>query len=115
MEIYKLKQENMDLEREKNQLKSQCESLQETIDKMKNEIQTLVNNWKKIDDLEMILNNYIRDEKKGLNKYNDIENLNTHLSNFNSNFNNFLNKYSTHKIFINHNKLYLSNTQSNGF
>ena len=40
MEIYKLKQENKDLELEKNQLKSQCESLQETIDKMKNEIQT---------------------------------------------------------------------------
>ena len=32
MEIYKLKQENLDLEREKNQLKDQCESLQETID-----------------------------------------------------------------------------------
>lgn len=116
LEIYKLKQENQDLEREKNQLKNQCESLQETIDKMKNEIQTLVNNRKKIDDLQMILNNYIKDEKKGLNNYNDIENLNTHLSNFNSNFNNSLNKYSTQQDFYkSNNKLYFSNTQSNGF
>ena len=113
MEIYKLKQENKDLELEKNQLKSQCESLQETIDKMKNEIQTLVNNRKKIDDLQMILNSYIRDEKKGLNNYNDIENLNTHLSNFNSNFNNSLNKYSTQQDFYksNNNKFNFSNTQ----
>lgn len=109
MEIYKLKQENKDLELEKNQLKSQCESLQETIDKMKNEIQTLVNNRKKIDDLQMILNSYIRDEKKGLNNYNDIENLNTHLSNFN----NSLNKYSTQQDFYksNNNKFNFSNTQ----
>ena len=115
MEIYKLKQENKDLELEKNQLKSQCESLQETIDKMKNEIQTLVNNRKKIDDLQMILNSYIRDEKKGLNNYNDIENLNTHLSNFNSNFNNSLNKYSTQQDFYksNNNKFNFSNTQYN--
>ena len=113
MEIYKLKQENKDLELEKNQLKSQCESLQETIDKMKNEIQTLVNNRKKIDDLQMILNSYLRDEKKGLNNYNDIENLNTHLSNFNSNFNNSLNKYSTQQDFYksNNNKFNFSNTQ----
>ena len=115
MEIYKLKQENKDLELEKNQLKAQCESLQETIDKMKNEIQTLVNNRKKIDDLQMILNSYIRDEKKGLNNYNDIENLNTHLSNFNSNFNNSLNKYSTQQDFYksNNNKFNFSNTQYN--
>ena len=113
MEIYKLKQENKDLELEKNQLKAQCESLQETIDKMKNEIQTLVNNRKKIDDLQMILNSYIRDEKKGLNNYNDIENLNTHLSNFNSNFNNSLNKYSTQQDFYksNNNIFNFSNTQ----
>ena len=111
MEIYKLKQENKDLELEKNQLKSQCESLQETIDKMKNEIQTLVNNRKKIDDLQMILNSYIRDEKKGLNNYNDIENLNTHLSNFN----NSLNKYSTQQDFYKTNLNNFSNTQSNGF
>ena len=115
MEIYKLKQENLDLEREKNQLKDKCESLQETIDKMKNEIQTLVNNRKKIDDLQMILKSYIRDEKKGLNKYNDIENLNTHLSNFNSNFNNSLNKYSTQQDFYKTNLNNFSNTQSNGF
>jgi chromosome segregation ATPase len=115
MEIYKLKQENKDLELEKNQLKSQCESLQETIDKMKNEIQTLVNNRKKIDDLQMILNSYLRDEKKGLNNYNDIENLNTHLSNFNSNFNNSLNKYSTQQDFYKTNLNNFSNTQSNGF
>ena len=115
MEIYKLKQENKDLELEKNKLKSQCEYLQETIDKMKNEIQTLVNNRKKIDDLQMILNSYIRDEKKGLNNYNDIENLNTHLSNFNSNFNNSLNKYSTQQDFYKSNLNNFSNTQSNGF
>ena len=82
---------------------------------MKNEIQTLVNNRKKIDDLQMILNSYIRDEKKGLNNYNDIENLNTHLSNFNSNFNNSLNKYSTQQDFYksNNNKFNFSNTQYN--
>lgn len=121
MEIYKLKQDIKNKEQENNKLRSECESYQETINKMKNEMQTLVNNRKKIDDLQTILTNYIKNENKGVNNYNDVENLNSYLNDFNSNMNNSLNNpYSTQQNFYNSNfkntnGANYSYTVSNGF
>ena len=96
MEIYKLKQDIINKEQENNNLKLQCESYQETINKMENDMKTLINNRKKIDELNNILSNYIQNEKN--NNYN-IKDITEYTSHFNYNLNNQFNPSSTHKNF----------------
>ena len=122
MEIYKLKQDISDKEQENNKLKMQCDSYQDIIKKMENDMKTLVNNRKKIDDLNSILTNYINNEKKGFNDYNDVRNLSEYMNNFNSNINgNSLNPFNTQQNFYSNmintynNNNNLSLTSSNGF
>ena len=122
MEIYKLKQDISDKEQENNKLKMQCDSYQDIIKKMENDMKTLVNNRKKIDDLNSILTNYINNEKKGFNDYNDVRNLSEYVNNFNSNINgNSLNPFNTQQNFYSNmintynNNNNLSLTSSNGF
>ena len=117
MEIYKLKQDIIDKEQENNKLRLECESYKETINKMENDMKTLVNNRKKIDDLNSVLTNYINNEKKGYNNYNDVKNMSDYVNNFNSNINNSLYPYSTQKNFYNtnNNNEAFSLTASNGF
>ena len=119
MEIYKLKKDIRDKEEENNKLRLECESYKETINKMENDMRTLVNNRKKIDDLNSILTNYINNEKKGYNDYNDVKNMSDYVNNFNSNMNNSLYPFSTQKNFYNTNKNTnydnFSLTASNGF
>jgi hypothetical protein len=117
MEIYKLKQDIIDKEQENNKLRLECESYKETINKMENDMKTLVNNRKKIDDLNSVLTNYINNEKKGYNNYNDVKNMSNYVNNFNSNMNNSLYPYSTQKNFYNtnNNNENFSLTASNGF
>ena len=122
MEIYKLKQDISDKEQENNKLKMQCDSYQDIIKKMENDMKNLVNNRKKIDDLNSILTNYINNEKKGFNDYNDVRNLSEYVNNFNSNINgNSLNPFNTQQNFYSNmintynNNNTLSLTSSNGF
>ena len=122
MEIYKLKQDISDKEQENNKLKMQCDSYQDIIKKMENDMKNLVNNRKKIDDLNSILTNYINNEKKGFNDYNDVRNLSEYVNNFNSNINvNSLNPFNTQQNFYSNmintynNNNNLSLTSSNGF
>jgi chromosome segregation ATPase len=122
MEIYKLKQDISDKDQENNKLKMQCESYQEIIKKMENDMNTLVNNRKKIDDLNSILTNYINNENKGFNNYNDVKNLSEYVNNFNSNINgNNLNPFNTQQNFYsnmlntyNNNNLSLSSSKGFG-
>ena len=122
MEIYKLKQDISDKDQENNKLKMQCESYQEIIKKMENDMKTLVNNRKKIDDLNSILTNYINNENKGFNNYNDVKNLSEYVNNFNSNINgNNLNPFNTQQNFYsnmlntyNNNNLSLSSSKGFG-
>jgi chromosome segregation ATPase len=122
MEIYKLKQDISDKNQENNKLKMQCESYQEIIKKMENDMKTLVNNRKKIDDLNSILTNYINNENKGFNNYNDVKNLSEYVNNFNSNINgNNLNPFNTQQNFYsnmlntyNNNNLSLSSSKGFG-
>ena len=120
IEIYKLKQDIIDKDQENNKLRMQCESYQDIIKKMENDMKTLVNNRKKIDDLNSILTNYINNEKKGYNNYNDVKNMSEYVNNFNSNINgNSLNPYNTQQNFYNTNMNSYNNnfssTSSNGF
>jgi chromosome segregation ATPase len=122
MEIYKLKQDISDKDQENNKLKMQCESYQEIIKKMENDMKTLVNNRQKIDDLNSILTNYINNENKGFNNYNDVKNLSEYVNNFNSNINgNNLNPFNTQQNFYsnmlntyNNNNLSLSSSKGFG-
>ena len=122
MEIYKLNQDISNKEQENNKLKMQCDSYQEIIKKMENDMKTLVNNRKKIDDLNSILTNYINNEKKGFNNYNDVKNLSEYVNNFNSNINgNNLNLFNTQQNFYsnmlntyNNNNLSLSSSKGFG-
>ena len=104
MEIYKLKQDIIDKDQENNKLKLQCESYKETINKMENDMKTLVNNRKKIDELNNILSNYIKNEKN--NNYN-IKDITEYTNNFNNNLNNQFNPSFTQNNF--------SMTASSGF
>ena len=121
MEIYKLKQDISDKDQENNKLKMQCESYQEIIKKMENDMKTLVNNRQKIDDLNSILTNYINNENKGFNNYNDVKNLSEYVNNFNSNINgNNLNPFNTQQNFYSnmlntYNNNNLSLSSSKGF
>ena len=120
MEIYKLKQDIIDKDQENNKLRMQCESYQDIIKKMENDMKTLVNNRKKIDDLNSILTNYINNERNGYNNYNDVKSLSEYVNNFNSNINGkSLNPYNTQQNFYNTNMNTYNNnfssTSSNGF
>ena len=71
---------------------------------MQNDMQKMLDNRKKIDDLQMMLTNFIKKEESGKNNYNEIENMNNYVYNFNNNLNgtNFsLNHYSTQQGFYN--------------
>ena len=83
-------------------------------------MKTLVNNRKKIDDLNSILTNYINNERNGYNNYNDVKSLSEYVNNFNSNINGkSLNPYNTQQNFYNTNMNTYNNnfssTSSNGF
>jgi CII-binding regulator of phage lambda lysogenization HflD len=104
MEIYKLKQDIIDKEQENKKLKLQCESYKEAINKMENDMKTLVNNRKKIEELNNILSNYINNEKN--NNYN-IKDITEYTNNFNNNLNNQFNPSFTQNNF--------SMTASSGF
>ena len=97
MEIYKLKQDILEKDQENNKLRIECDSYKETINKMENDIKTLVNNRKKIDDLNYVLTNYINNEKNGNNNYNNIKEITDYANNFNINLNNSINPYSNQK------------------
>ena len=103
-EIYRLKQEILNQEQENNRLGEECKAHVETINKMQNDMQKMLDNRKKIDDLQMMLTNFIKKEESGKNNYNEIENMNNYVYNFNNNLNgtNFsLNHYSTQQGFYN--------------
>ena len=109
-EIYRLKQEILDKEQENNRLKEECKTHIETINKIQNDMQKIMDNRKKIDDLQYMLTNFIKKEKAGKNNNNDIDNMNNYVNDFNnklsgSNFS--LNNYSTQQRFY--------NTASSGF
>ena len=97
MEIYRLKQDILEKDQENNKLRIECDSYKETINKMENDIKTLVNNRKKIDDLNYVLTNYINNEKNGNNNYNNIKEITDYANNFNINLNNSINPYSNQK------------------
>ena len=109
-EIYKLKRDIVDKEQENNRLREECKSHIETINKMQIDMQKMLDNRKKIDDLQMMLTNFIQKEKIGKNSYNDLESMNNYVNSFNNNLSgtNFsLNNYSPQKGFY--------NTASSGF
>ena len=103
-EIYRLKQEIANKELENNRLREECKTHIETINKMQNDMQKMLDNRKKIDDLQNMLTNFIKKEKSGKNNYNDVENINNYVYNFNNNLNGTnlsLNHYSTQQGFYN--------------
>ena len=109
-EIYKLKQEIFDKEQENTKLREECKMHIETVNKIKTDMQKMIDNRKKIDDLQSMLTNFIQKEKKGNNNFNDIDDMNNYVNNFNKNLTgtNFsLNHYSTQQGFY--------NTASSGF
>ena len=71
MEVYKLKEDIINKEQETNKLRLECESYKEAISQMEKDMKTLVNNRKKIDDLNYVLSNYIKNEKNGNNNINN--------------------------------------------
>ena len=103
-EIYRLKQDILNKEQENVKLNEECKSHVETINKMQNDIQKMMDNRKKIDELQIMLSNFIKKEKSGKNNYNDVDYMNSYVNNFNNNLNgtNFsLNHYSTQQGFYN--------------
>ena len=103
-EIYRLKQDILNKEQENNKLNEECKSHVETINKMQNDMQKMMDNRKKIDELQIMLSNFIKKEKSGKNNYNDVDYMNSYVNNFNNNLNgtNFsLNHYSTQQGFYN--------------
>ena len=109
-EIYKLKQEILDKEQENNRLREENKTHIETINKIKTDMQKVMNNRKKIDDLQSMLTNFIQKEKAGKNNYNDINNMNNYVNSFNNNLSGTglsLNNFSTQQKFY--------NTASSGF
>ena len=69
-EIYRLKQEILDKEQENNRLKEECKTHIETINKIQNDMQKIMDNRKKIDDLQYMLTNFIKKEiKKKQNQF----------------------------------------------
>ena len=82
----------------------------ETINKIKTDMQKVMDNRKKIDDLQSMLTNFIQKEKTGKNNYNDINNMNNYVNSFNNNLSGTglsFNNYSTQQKFY--------NTASSGF
>ena len=63
-EIYKLKQEIFDKEQENTKLREECKMHIETVNKIKTDMQKMIDNRKKIDDLQSMLTNFIQKEKK---------------------------------------------------
>jgi len=109
-EIYKLKQEILDKEQENNRLREENKTHIETINKIKTDMQKVMDNRKKIDDLQSMLTNFIQKEKTGKNNYNDINNMNNYVNSFNNNLSGTglsLNNFSTQQKFY--------NTASSGF
>ena len=109
-EIYKLKQEILGKEQENNRLREENKTHIETINKIKTDMQKVMNNRKKIDDLQSMLTNFIQKEKAGKNNYNDINNMNNYVNSFNNNLSGTglsLNNFSTQQKFY--------NTASSGF
>ena len=103
-EIYRLKQDISNKEQENGRLREECKTHIETINKMQNDMQKMMDNRKKIDDLQLMLTNFIKNEKNGKNNYNDVDYMNNYVNNFNNNLNgtNFsLNHYSTQQGFYN--------------
>ena len=103
-EIYRLKQDISNKEQENGRLREECKTHIETINKMQNDMQKMMDNRKKIDDLQLMLTNFIKNEKSGKNNYNDVDYMNNYVNNFNNNLNgtNFsLNHYSTQQGFYN--------------
>ena len=60
-----IKQEILNQEQENNRLGEECKAHVETINKMQNDMQKMLDNRKKIDDLQMMLTNFIQKEKLG--------------------------------------------------
>ena len=109
-EIYKLKQQILDKDQENNRLREECKTHIETINKIKTDMQKVMDNRKKIDDLQSMLTNFIQKEKTGKNNYNDINNMNNYVNSFNntlSGTNLSLNNFNTQQKFY--------NTASSGF
>ena len=76
-EIYRLKQDILNKEQENNKLNEECKSHVETINKMQNDMQKMMDNRKKIDELQIMLSNFIKKEKSGKNNYNDVDYMNS--------------------------------------
>ena len=73
-------------------------------------MQKMIDNRKKIDDLQNMLTNFIQKEKNGKNNINDIDNMNNYVNSFNNNLTatNFsINQFSTQQGFY--------HTASSGF
>jgi hypothetical protein len=68
-----------------NKLKQQCELYENQINTMKNEMATIINNRKQINNLENLLINYVNNENEGKNNYKDIDRIGYFLNNFNNN------------------------------
>ena len=104
-EIYRLRQEIINMEQENNKLKEECKNHVENINKMQNDMQKILGNRKQIDDLQIMLTNFIQKEKSGKNKYNDLDNMNNYVNSFNNNLNltniSSLNHYATQQGFYN--------------
>ena len=103
-EIYRLRQDILDKEQENNKLREEVKTHIETINKIQQDMQKMMDNRKKIDDLQIMLTNFIKKEKSGKNNYNDIDNMNNYVNSFNNNLSgtNFsLNHYSTQQGFYN--------------
>ena len=107
MEIYKLKEDIINKEQENNKLRLECESYKTAVSQMEKDMKTLVNNRKKIDDLNYVLTNYINNEKNGKNNFNNINDITEYANNFNDNINNQFNPPFTQQQF--------SYTASSGF
>ena len=103
-EIYRLRQDILDKEQENNKLREEIKTHIETINKIQQDMQKMMDNRKKIDDLQIMVTNFIKKEKSGKNNYNDIDNMNNYVNSFNNELSgtNFsLNHYSTQQGFYN--------------
>ena len=85
LEALKLNQIISNKDQAINKLKQQCELYENQINTMKNEMASIINNRKQINNLENLLINYVNNENEGKNNDRDIDRISYFLNNFNNN------------------------------
>ena len=85
IEVLKLNQVISNKDKAIDKLKKQCEIYENTINTMKNELRSIINNRKQIDNLENLLINYVNNENQGNINTKNIDRISYFLNNFNNN------------------------------